>query len=782
MFNLLKRSDARQVRQVLSGQSEAFGPLVDRYLPAVYAVSYAYLGNHADAEDVTQDAFVSAYTSLHTLKEPKKFEGWVVSIARQSASKLRRKQGRERAATAALRADAIHQADPGREELRRLLRAEIERMEDEPREVLLLHYHAGMNAREIAAALDINREAVKKRLQRARQTLSENLLAVIGEESTPKTDYGRQRSAIMGLVAAAGVGWGSSAAASVGSRGLASMAFPMKLGGGALAVVVILGIAYVSTRSMPSGVPSAGMRADDLNIASVQPALTENVAVPSEVSVEDDAVEPGESLEEGTAAGSLTGYWRACNLAANKGFFSSWNEQSDIVHLEQINDDVTLYLMSNGEIRVAMGHGTIDGNQLRLAIPTSDGPMIGNQASIKSDSSTPTADESEPAKPDITFAQVPGSQIIEVYDATVWEEARDDDAPSSTQELVCTGTLSDGDSMMLSCIVEGGSKQTPFTQDAEFTRLTERDVAELKIMGQRIHEMEILATALKAFHTAYPSTFPEELSGLSDGFLDSPQLVVSSGSRILEYSPNAPWNQGYSERPEEMTSQNYLLQREKDALAGWPDFPNAPPLLRIRYSTPPMILEIRDANPSSVARVDPGNRLRCFSFGTPPWTPEIQERCIESCQNNMKQLGLVLKMFANEAEEGRFPAGWATTVPEYLADTSVCTCPSVTGEVGSTRSVSYELLFPAINEEELVILAEEMGLDTGDIKALKHKVPVIIENHPCADGKSRNVVFLDGDAERIEDSDWARVVTPFIAASEAYRTDVFSNGEAVTGG
>ena len=770
MFNLLKRSDARQVRQVLSGQSEAFGPLVERYLPAVYAVSYAYLGNHADAEDVTQDAFVSAYTSLHTLKEPKKFEGWVVSIARQSASKLRRKQGRERAATAALRADAIHQADPGREELRRLLRAEIERMEDEPREVLLLHYHAGMNAREIAAALDINREAVKKRLQRARQSLSESLLAVVGEEARPKTDYGRQQSAIMGLVAAAGIGWTASAVAGAGDLGRASsMALPMNLGGAALAIVVILGATYVTTRNMPPRVPTEGVLANALNTVDVRPVHAEIVAVPSEVSVEDDAVEPGESLEEGTAAGSLTGYWRACNLAANKGFFSSWNEQSDIVHLEQINDDVTLYLMSNGEIRVAMGHGTIDGNQLRLAIPTSDGPMIGNQASIKSDSSTPTADESVPAAPDITFAQVPGSQIIEVYDATVWEEARDDDAPSSTQELVCTGTLSDGDSMMLSCIVEGGSKQTPFTQDAEFTRLTERDVAELKIMGQRIHEMEILATALKAFHTAYPSTFPEELSGLSDGFLDSPQLVVSSGSRMLEYSPNAPWNQGYSERPEEMTSQNYLLQREKDALAGWPDFPNAPPLLRIRYSTPPMILEIRDANPSSVARVDPGNRLRCFSFGTPPWTPEIQERCIESCQNNMKQLGLVLKMFANEAEEGRFPAGWATTVPEYLADTSVFTCPSVNGEVGSTRSVSYELLFPAINEEELVILAEEMGLDTGDIKALKHKVPVIIENHPCADGKSRNVVFLDGDAERIEDSDWARVVAPFVSASEAYR-------------
>lgn len=775
MFNLLKRPDVRQVRQVLSGQSEAFAPLVDRYLPAVYAVSYAYLGNHADAEDVTQEAFVSAYTSLHTLKEPKKFEGWVVSIARQTASKLRRKQGRERAATAALRADAIHQADPGREELRRLLRAEIERMDDESREVLLLHYHAGMNAREIAAALDINREAVKKRLQRARQTLSENLLAVIGEESTPKTDYVRQRSAIMGLVAAAGVGWGTGAAAAAGSRGLASMVVPLKLGGAALVVVVILGASYVSTRSMPSGVPSAEMVADGLNNASLKPALAENVALPLEVTAGDNAVAPGGSLEESPAAASLTGYWRACNLVKNKGFFSSWNGKSDVVYLEQIDDAVTLFLMSNGEIRVAMGHGTIDGNQLRLAIPTSDGPMIGKQASIKSGSSNPAADETEPAVSDTLPDSVPGSDSPPADDVAVAQNraaATDEDASNSTQELVCTGSLSNGDSMMLSCIVEGGTKNPPFTLDSEFTRLTERDVAELKIMAQRIHEMEILATALKAFHTAYPSTFPEELSGLSDAFLDSPQLVVSSGSRTLEYSPNAPWNQGYSERPEEMTSQHYLLQREEDALAGWPDFPNTPPLLRIRYSTPPMILEIREANPSSVERVDPGNRVRCSSSPPTPATPEIQARFIESCQSNMGQLGIVLKMFAVEAEEGRISAGWASIIPDFLTDTNVLTCPSVTGEEGSTRSVSYELLFPTINEEELVILAEEIGLDTSDIKALKHKVPVIIENHPCADGKSRNVVFWDGHAERIEDARWADVIAPFVRAGDKYVADL----------
>lgn len=775
MFNLLKRSDVRQVRQVLSGQSEAFAPLVDRYLPAVYAVSYAYLGNHADAEDVTQEAFVAAYTSLHTLREPKKFEGWVVSIARQTASKLRRKQGRERAATAALRADAIHQADPGREELRRLLRAEIERMEDEPREVLLLHYHAGMNAREIAAALDINREAVKKRLQRARQTLSENLLAVIGEEARPKTDYVRQRSAIMGLVAATGVGWGTGAAASVGSRGLTSVAFPMKLGGAALAVVVILGAAYVSTRSMPSGVPSAEMVADGLNNASLKPALAENVALPLEVTAGDNAVAPGGSPEESPAAASLTGYWRACNLVANRGFFSSWNGKSDVVYLEQIDDAVTLFLMSNGEIRVAMGHGTIAGDRLRLAIPTSDGPMIGKQASIKSETSNPAANETEPAAPDIAPVPVPAGESLpaeEVAVAQNREEAKDEDAPSSTQELVCTGSLSNGDSMMLSCIVEGGTKNPTFTHESEFTRLTERDVAELKIMAQRIHEMEILATALKAYHTAYPSTFPEELSELSDGFLDSRQLIVSSGSRIVEYSPNSPWIQGYSERPEEVTSQHFLLQRERDALAGWPDFPNTPPLLRIRYSTPPMILQIREANPSSVARVDPGNRMRCSSSPPTPATPEMQVRFIEACQSNMGQLGIVLKMFAVEAEEGRIPAGWASIIPDFLADTNALTCPSVTGAEGFTRSVSYELLFPTINEEELTEVAFGMGLGALEADAMKRRMPVIIENHPCADGKSRNVVFWDGHAERIEDARWADVIAPFVRAGDKYVADL----------
>jgi prepilin-type processing-associated H-X9-DG protein len=439
--------------------------------------------------------------------------------------------------------------------------------------------------------------------------------------------------------------------------------------------------------------------------------------------------------------------------------------------------------MSNGEKKFVAGHGTIEGGQLRLALPMSDGPMINKQASIKSDSSIPAADETEPAAPDIAPAQVPAGespQIEEVSAAKVGEEAKDEDAPSSTQELVCRGTLSDGDSMMLSCKVEGGTKKPPFTQDSEFTRLTERDVAELKIMAQRIHEMEILATALKAFQSTNDSTYPEELSALNDGYLELPQLTMSGGSRIIEYHPDGP-AVSVPVRSESMPEREFLFQWEEEVRAAWPEFPGIPPMVLIRYSAPPMVLQFSDADPHTVERVDPDNRLRCSSSPPPLLSPEIHAKLIDSCQNNMKQLGLVMRMYSNDSRERRNPAGWTMLYPEYIRALDILTCPSLfEGHAGHT--LSYDLLFPTMNEAELVILAEEMGLDTGDIKALKHKVPAIIENHPCADGKSRNVVFWDGHAERIEESDWARVVAPFVSASEAYRTEVFSNEEAVTGG
>src|SRR5690606_8519090 len=126
------------------------------------------------------------------------------------------------------------------------------------------------------------------------------------------------------------------------------------------------------------------------------------------------------------------------------------------------------------------------------------------------------------------------------------------------------------------------------------------------------------------------------------------------------------------------------------------NYPSMPSLLSVQYSTPPMVLESRFIERPSVRRIDNFGGMACPAPTT--LTDLKGAAMLASCANNMKQLGIVLKMFQNEDEEERFPAGWASTVPDYLVNTMVLTCPSLGEEDGPGRTVSYKLLFPTGTE------------------------------------------------------------------------------------
>ena len=85
MFNQQQRSDEKAVCMALAGRRDAFGLLVSRYLPLVYAVAYARVGNAADAEDVAQETFLRAFQGLESLHEQRKFGAWLLTIARNTA-------------------------------------------------------------------------------------------------------------------------------------------------------------------------------------------------------------------------------------------------------------------------------------------------------------------------------------------------------------------------------------------------------------------------------------------------------------------------------------------------------------------------------------------------------------------------------------------------------------------------------------------------------------------------------------------------------------------------
>jgi RNA polymerase sigma-70 factor (ECF subfamily) len=78
---MTKESDAELVERALSSDDPAFADLVARYQGKVYALIISHVRNFADAQDLTQEAFLAAYMKLKTLRNPGSFSPWVRKIA-----------------------------------------------------------------------------------------------------------------------------------------------------------------------------------------------------------------------------------------------------------------------------------------------------------------------------------------------------------------------------------------------------------------------------------------------------------------------------------------------------------------------------------------------------------------------------------------------------------------------------------------------------------------------------------------------------------------------------
>lgn len=93
------------VRRVRSGDEAAFAELYAQYGRLVHSIAVRLMGNHHDAEDVTQQVFVSAWRSRESLKEGAgSLAGWLATITRRrcadlAAGRARTTQTEETAAT-----------------------------------------------------------------------------------------------------------------------------------------------------------------------------------------------------------------------------------------------------------------------------------------------------------------------------------------------------------------------------------------------------------------------------------------------------------------------------------------------------------------------------------------------------------------------------------------------------------------------------------------------------------------------------------------------------------
>jgi RNA polymerase sigma-70 factor (ECF subfamily) len=83
-------SDGQLVTRCLAGDRSSFDDLIGRYQRQAVAVSYRLLGNSQDALEVTQDAFLKAFSSLGTLQKPEAFGGWLLRIVSNLSLNYRR--------------------------------------------------------------------------------------------------------------------------------------------------------------------------------------------------------------------------------------------------------------------------------------------------------------------------------------------------------------------------------------------------------------------------------------------------------------------------------------------------------------------------------------------------------------------------------------------------------------------------------------------------------------------------------------------------------------------
>ena len=158
------------VRAAQAGDRDAFGELYARFAGYVHAILLARVA-HDVANDLAQEVFLQAWTTIRTLRDPAAFPGWIGAIARHRALDLVRRrpletelvEGRSAEASPHLQYEATEALDAIRD------------LPEAYREPLMLRLVEGCSGREIAALCGLTEDSVRVNLHRGFKLLRERV-------------------------------------------------------------------------------------------------------------------------------------------------------------------------------------------------------------------------------------------------------------------------------------------------------------------------------------------------------------------------------------------------------------------------------------------------------------------------------------------------------------------------------------------------------------------------------------------------------------------------------
>ncbi len=173
-----RRQDRDDIARYLAGESEGFERLMTRYRHKAYGIALNLTGNHDDAMDAVQKAFIRVHRSLRKFRLDEPFFPWLYRIVRNTAHNQRRDERRHKGEVPLEwvkkpdgRPDPL--SETVADDLRERIWNGLQELPEEMREVFRLYHFEGHKYREIADLQGVPIGTVMSRLHAARLKLRE---------------------------------------------------------------------------------------------------------------------------------------------------------------------------------------------------------------------------------------------------------------------------------------------------------------------------------------------------------------------------------------------------------------------------------------------------------------------------------------------------------------------------------------------------------------------------------------------------------------------------------
>ena len=174
-------SDAALVAAARSGSDSAFSRLVDRHQQAVRSFLRRVCGHEADADDLAQETFLAAGTSLRTLNDPERVRSWLFGIAWRRAQGMARSMSRTRRRETDWQAERPEHDQPGTE-LYIAMQQALAQLPSDQRAAVALCLAGDWSHADAAGILELPLGTVKSHVLRGRARLVE-ILGVRDDET-----------------------------------------------------------------------------------------------------------------------------------------------------------------------------------------------------------------------------------------------------------------------------------------------------------------------------------------------------------------------------------------------------------------------------------------------------------------------------------------------------------------------------------------------------------------------------------------------------------------------